>query len=69
MLRQLQLLTIPTAVSIAFFDVTFFVIADIFGFTEREVLLGVFAGAAGGMSVLVANLWQFARNVAIQVTN
>jgi len=69
MLRQLHLLTLPAAISIAFFDATFFVIADIFGFTAREVLLGVIAGAAGGMSVLVAILWQSARNVATQVTN
>ncbi len=69
MLRQLHLLTIPTAISIAFFDATFFLIADIFGFTAREVILGVIAGAAGGMSVLAANLWQSARNVATQVTN
>jgi hypothetical protein len=69
MLRQLNLLTLPTAISIASFEATFFVAADIFGLTERELLLGVTAGAAGGLSVLVALLWQSARSVPTQVTN
>lgn len=62
MLRQLHQLTIPTAISIAFFDATFFLIAHVFGFTGRDILLGVIAGAAGGMYVLVAVLWQSAKN-------
>ncbi len=69
MLRQLNLLTLPTAISIASFDATFFIFADIFGLTERELLLGVMAGAAGGLSVLGALLWQSARNVPTQVTS
>jgi hypothetical protein len=64
MLRQLHLLAIPTAISIAFFDATFFLIAHIFAFTGREVLLGVVAGAAGGLYVLLAVLWQATRNGA-----
>jgi len=64
MLRQLHLLTIPTAISIAFFDATFFAIAHIFAFTGREILLGVAAGAVGGMYVLVAVLWQGAKSSA-----
>ena len=69
MLRQLHLLTLPIAISIASFDATFFFIRDIFGFTSREVLLGIIAGAAGGLSVLVAVLWQSATNVVTQVIN
>jgi hypothetical protein len=42
---------------------------DIFGFTSREVLLGIIAGAAGGLSVLVAVLRQSATNVVTQVIN
>jgi hypothetical protein len=63
MLRQLHMLTIPIAISIAFFDATFFVIAHVFSFSGREILLGVAAGAAGGMYVLVAVLWQGLRKV------
>lgn len=61
MLRHLPMFTIPTAISIAFFDATYFAIAAMFGFSGRDVLLGVVAGAAGGMFVLVAVLWQTAR--------
>ncbi len=66
MLRQLPLFTLPTAISIACFDATFFIIADIFGFSGREVCLGVVAGAAGGVFVLGAVLWQAARQAAPQ---
>jgi hypothetical protein len=60
MLRQLHQLTIPTAISIAFFDATFLIVAHAFAFTGREVVLGVVAGAAGGTYVLAAVLWQSA---------
>jgi hypothetical protein len=61
MLRHLPMFTIPTAISIAFFDATYFAIAAMFGFSGRDVVLGVIAGAAGGMCVLVAVLWQAGR--------
>lgn len=64
MLRQLHQLTIPTAISIAFFDATYFLIAHVFGFSGRDVFLGVAAGAAGGMYVLAAVLLQSARGSA-----
>jgi hypothetical protein len=69
MLQQLNSLALPTAISIASFDATFFIAAQIFDLTEREVLLGVVAGAVGGLTVLVAVLWQSARNVVPQVSN
>ena len=69
MLRQLNLLALPTAISIASFDATFFVVANFLGLSRDEILLGIIAGAAGGLSVLVAMLWQAARNVATQVTS
>ena len=69
MLKQLNLLAPPTAISIASFDATFFVAANIFGLTQGELLLGLSAGAAGGLSVLVAILWQAARSAATQITN
>jgi hypothetical protein len=69
MLRQLHQLTIPTAISIAFFDATFLIIAHVFAFDGHEVLLGVAAGAAGGLYVLLAVLWQGARKTAGKVAN
>jgi hypothetical protein len=56
MLRQLQEFTIPTAVSIAFFDATFLAIADVWQFTGQEIALGVTAGAASGLFVLAFGL-------------
>ncbi len=64
MLRQLHQLTIPTAISIAFFDATFLIVAHAFAFTGREVFLGVVAGAVGGTYVLAAVLWQGATKAA-----
>lgn len=58
MLRQLHQLTTPTAISIAFFEATFFIIARVLAFNRREIVLGVVAGAIGGICVLVAVLWQ-----------
>jgi hypothetical protein len=58
MFRQLHRFTIPTAISIAFFDAIFFVIAHVFGFSGREVGLGVIAAAVGGIYVLAAVLWR-----------
>jgi hypothetical protein len=69
MLRQLHPLTVPTAISIAFFDATFFMVAHVFAFTGREILLGVVAGAAGGMYVLAAVLWEGARRLAGKTGN
>jgi hypothetical protein len=69
MLRQLHLLTIPTAISIAFFDATFFIIARVFGFSGREIVLGVIAGAFGGFYVLVAVLWRGLSRVRGRVTD
>jgi hypothetical protein len=66
MLAQLNRLTLPVAISIASFDATFFIAADLFGLTAREMLLGVIAGAVSGVSVLAAVLWQATRNVTNQ---
>jgi hypothetical protein len=64
MLRQLQELTIPAAVSIAFFDATFLAFAHVWQFSGREIALGVAAGAAGGLFVLAAVVLQSKRGGA-----
>lgn len=50
---QLPRVTVPIAVSIAFFDAAFFVIADIYAFTGRQIALGVLAAAIAGLYVLI----------------
>ncbi len=69
MLKQLNLIALPTAISIASFDATFFVAARVVGLSQGELLLGLGSGAAGGLSVLVALLWQSSRSAVTQVTN
>jgi ABC-type protease/lipase transport system fused ATPase/permease subunit len=69
MLRQLHLLTVPAAVSIAFFDATFFLIARVFVFSGREIVLGIVAGAIGGICVLVAVLWQGSTKAPARLAN
>lgn len=66
MLRQLQELTIPAAVSIAFFDATFLAIAQVWQFSGREIALGIAAGAAGGLFVLTSAALQSKRGGAEQ---
>jgi hypothetical protein len=66
MLPQLNLFTLPTAISIACFDAVFFVAADLFGMTAREIVLGVIAGGVSGLSVLVAVLWRSARKENVE---
>jgi hypothetical protein len=68
MLKELNRLTLPVAISIASFDATFFIAAGFFELNQREMLLGIIAGAVGGLAVLGAVVWQSARNAATQVT-
>jgi hypothetical protein len=63
MLRQLHLLALPIATSIAFYDAGFFVAANLFGLTGRELALGVVAGASGGACVLTAVMWRQMRDI------
>jgi hypothetical protein len=61
MLQQVRQLTLPIAISIAFFDGTFLAIAALLNFSQRDVMLGVTAGAASGVCVLAAVIWQASR--------
>ena len=51
------LLTYLGLLAVTFFIVGFFLVSNVLGLTEREIALGLIAGAAGGLSVLVAVLW------------
>jgi len=66
MLRQVQELTVPAAVSIAFFDATFLAFAHVWQFSAREIAVGIAAGAAGGLFVLAAVVLQLKRGGAEQ---
>jgi hypothetical protein len=57
MTQKLQSHSIPIALAMTFFMVGFFLVSNGLGLTEREIALGLIAGATGGLSVLVAVLW------------
>jgi hypothetical protein len=57
MTQKLHSQSIPIALAVTFFTVGFFLVSNALGLTEREIALGLIAGAAGGLSVLVAVLW------------
>jgi hypothetical protein len=61
MLRQLQPFGFPIVISIVFFRAAFLVAAKVFSLTGPQVLLGIVAGASGGLCVLVAVLWKKAK--------
>jgi hypothetical protein len=69
MLKELNRLTLPVAISIASFDATYFIAAGFFELTHREMLLGMVAGAVGGLAVLAAVVWQATRNAAPPVAS
>jgi hypothetical protein len=69
MLKELNRFTLPAAISIASFDATYFIAAGFFELTQREMLLGLVAGAVGGLAVLAAVLWQSARRAAPPVAS
>jgi hypothetical protein len=67
MTQKLQNHSTPIALAVTFFTVGFFLVSNVLGLTEREIVLGLVAGAAGGLSVLVAVLWndsKFAASVS-----
>ena len=58
MFRELHLLAIPIAVSVAFYDAGFLVAAHIFEMTGPEIVIGVASGACVGICVLAVALWK-----------
>lgn len=63
MLRLLHLFAFQIAISTAFFIAAFLVAARALSLTGPQVLLGIVAGACGGLWVLVTVLWKRARAV------
>lgn len=55
MLQRLNLLAVPISISAAYYVAAFLLAARIFGLTHRDVFVGLFAGACGGLFVLCAN--------------
>jgi fluoride ion exporter CrcB/FEX len=57
MFRQLQNNTVPITIGVSFYLFGFFVMANALDLTDREIVIGLIAGAIGGLTTLVTALW------------
>jgi hypothetical protein len=62
MLERLQSYTVPITIAVSFYLFGFFVMANVLTLTERDIVVGMIAGAIGGITTLVAVLWQDRRS-------
>ena len=58
MLSRLKNHTVPITIGVSFFVFGFFITANVLNLSEREILIGLIAGGIGGITTLVAMLWQ-----------
>jgi hypothetical protein len=57
-IADLRKLVVPGIISISFFVFGFFVVANALDLALREIVIGLIAGAVGGITMLVAILHQ-----------
>jgi fluoride ion exporter CrcB/FEX len=58
MLARLKKHTVPITIGVSFFVFGFFITANVLNLSEREIVIGLIAGSIGGITTLVAMLWQ-----------
>jgi hypothetical protein len=58
MLAHVKKNTVPITIGVSFFVFGFFVTANVLNLSEREIVIGLIAGAVGGMTTLLSMLWQ-----------
>jgi hypothetical protein len=58
MLARVRVHTVPITIGVSFFVFGFFVTANMLRLSEREIVIGLIAGAIGGLTTLIAMLWQ-----------
>jgi len=66
MLARLKKHTVPITIGVSFFVFGFFITANVLNLSEREILIGLIAGGIGGITTLVAMLWQERSALAAQ---
>ncbi len=62
--QEVQKLTVPITIAIAFYVFGFFITAEALGLTGREIVIGLIAGSVGGITTLVAVLHKAAAGPA-----
>ena len=58
MLEQIQRHCVRIVIGVAFFLFGFFITANALTLTDREIAVGLLAGFIGGLTMLVAVVWQ-----------
>ena len=59
MVDDLRKLTAPGIIAVSFFLFGFFTTADLLGLSLREIMVGLMAGAVGGVTTLATMLHQW----------
>jgi hypothetical protein len=58
MLQQIQGHSVRIVIGVAFFLLGFFITANTLALSDREIAVGLLAGLIGGLTMLVAVMWQ-----------
>lgn len=58
MIDDIRKFMVPGIIGASFFIFGFFVAADVLGLALRQIAFGLFAGAVGGITTLIAGLHQ-----------
>ena len=58
MLAQIQNHSVRIVVGVAFFLFGFFITANALALADREIVVGLLAGLVGGLTMLLAVMWQ-----------
>jgi hypothetical protein len=54
--------TVTITIGVSFFVFGFFIVANVLGLSERDVVVGLMSGAACGLTMLVASMIQERRS-------
>jgi hypothetical protein len=58
LLHKMRELRVAMTIAVSFYIFGFFVIANLLGLSAREIVVGLFAGAIGGVTTLVAVVFE-----------
>jgi hypothetical protein len=56
MVARLQKHAVPIVIGVSFYTFGFFVMVNVLQLTEREIMVGLFSGAVGGLTMLAVVL-------------
>lgn len=57
--------TVTITIGVAFFVFGFFIVANVVGLSERDILVGLISGAVGGVTMLAVALFQERRTRSV----